>query len=233
MLDRLGRILHGEWNRVSSSRPGRAGEAPQILRPSCAMHSRASILDRSSIGPRIWSARDMDPRVHQALTLLHAGYAGPLSLRDLARAAGLSPSRFRHVFREQVGTFPARYVRALRMTCARLLLERTSLPIKDVMAQIGLNDPSRFTRDFHRVYGRTPIGWRQADGPGHPPGGSDAASLDLNEIVTLANRRQGATTDTRIAALRDGHRGELPRVHVGRGRPTSPGRHRSTEGDVR
>ena len=142
----------------------------------------------------------MDPRIQEALARLHERYGGPLPIRDLARAVNLSPSRFAHVFREQLGTSPARYVRALRMTCARLLLERTSLSIEEVMAQVRLSDPSRFTRDFLRMYGRTPTGWREAaDRPDHPPGGSAAASLDVNEIAALANKRRGAPTETRVS----------------------------------
>lgn len=139
----------------------------------------------------------MDRRIEHALALLHARIATPLSIDRLAHAANLSPSRFAHLFRREVGTPPARYMRALRMTCARLLLERTSLSVKEVMAQVGCNDPSHFTRDFQRCHGRTPTHWRQsvdllANEHGDPPG----ERLDVKEIARLANRRQDAPTQS-------------------------------------
>jgi AraC family transcriptional regulator of arabinose operon len=89
--------------------------------------------------------------------------AGPVSVAELAAAVNLSPSRFWHLFREQTGTSPLRYLHALRLQRAHALIERSFLSIKQVMAQVGINDPSHFARDFKRLYGLPPTELRRLE----------------------------------------------------------------------
>ncbi|HXG55469.1 MAG TPA: helix-turn-helix transcriptional regulator, partial [Vicinamibacterales bacterium] len=51
---------------------------------------------------------------------------------------------------------PARYLQCLRLRRAALLIERTFLSVKEVMALVGYSDPSHFSRDFKRRYGMAP-----------------------------------------------------------------------------
>jgi AraC family transcriptional regulator of arabinose operon len=104
----------------------------------------------------------MDRRIEWVTAQMQARLGATLTVAGLARDVNLSPSRFAHLFQEQLGTSPARYLRALRMTRARLLLERTFLSIKEVMVHVGCNDPSHFSRDFRRVHGVSPREWRTA-----------------------------------------------------------------------
>jgi transcriptional regulator GlxA family with amidase domain len=78
-----------------------------------------------------------------------------LSLHELAAAVDLSDSRFSHLFREHTGLPPLRYIHVLRMTRARVLLEGTFLTVKQVMIQVGISDPSHFSRAFRRFHGIT------------------------------------------------------------------------------
>ncbi len=98
----------------------------------------------------------MDTRIESALAQMEQGLGTPLSIATLAAGVNLSPSRFAHLFYREVGTSPARYLHALRMLRARLLLERTFLSVKEVMALVGCNDPSHFSRDFRRIHGVEP-----------------------------------------------------------------------------
>ena len=50
------------------------------------------------------------------------------------------------------------------MERASVLLERTFLSVKEVMAQVGCTDPSHFSRDFRRHHGFAPREWRNAVG---------------------------------------------------------------------
>ena len=83
-----------------------------------------------------------------------------LTVRELAAIAGLSPSRFAHLFRRMVGVPPLRHLHALRMKQARQLLEESSLPIRDVMRRVGWKDPSHFSKDFKRRFGVGPRRYR-------------------------------------------------------------------------
>jgi AraC-like DNA-binding protein len=99
----------------------------------------------------------MDQRIAWAVAEMQKEMREPLSIARLARTVHLSPSRFAHLFRREVGVPPGRYLHTLRMARAQLLLERTFLSVKEVMALVGCNDPSHFARDFRRAYGMSPV----------------------------------------------------------------------------
>jgi AraC family transcriptional regulator of arabinose operon len=107
-------------------------------------------------------APTIDDRIARALDAMEERMAEPLTIRELAAIAGLSPSRFAHLFRRAVGVPPLRRLQALRLARARQLLEDTSLPIRDVMRQVGCNDPSHFSKDFKRHFGVGPRKYRSS-----------------------------------------------------------------------
>jgi len=98
----------------------------------------------------------VDPRITATVGLMQQRLGQPLAVADLAAAVNLSPSRFRQLFTAQVGAAPAVYLQRLRLRRARLLIERTFLSVKEVMALVGYNDPSHFSRDFRRLHGVSP-----------------------------------------------------------------------------
>lgn len=106
----------------------------------------------------------MEPRIAWAMADIEQRLAEPLSVAQLAAAVRLSPSRFAHLFREQTGMAPMRYLHAQRMMRARVLLERTFLSVKEVMVQVGCSDPSHFARDFRRFHGMPPSECRRTLG---------------------------------------------------------------------
>lgn len=99
----------------------------------------------------LWAIGEMDRR------LAAAEWAA------LALEVNLSPSRFAHLFRQETGYSPSRYLHTLRMERARLLLLRTFLSVKEVMAQVGITDASHFSRDFSKYHGASPSVVRRAD----------------------------------------------------------------------
>lgn len=101
-----------------------------------------------------------DPRIDRAVVEIGRRMGDGITVPDLARAANLSQSRFAHLFRRQMGLSPGRYLRQRRLERARLLLQSTFLSVKHVMAAVGFNDPSHFSRDFQRAYGASPRAWR-------------------------------------------------------------------------
>jgi len=109
------------------------------------------------------SAPPPDPRITWVVTYMHREIARPISITDLSSLVNLSPSRFRALFAAQTGFAPLRYLQRLRLRRARLLVERTFLSVKEVMALVGYNDPSHFARDFHREHGAPPSAFRHED----------------------------------------------------------------------
>jgi AraC-like DNA-binding protein len=134
----------------------------------------------------------MDRRIARALGHMEQQLRAPLTIAALAAEISLSPSRFVHLFRRDVGTTPARYLHVLRMLRARLLLERTSLAEREVMVLVGCSDDTRFSRDFRRFHGVVP-GACRAPGPSagttcvdvSRPGTTEAVA----RVAALANER--------------------------------------------
>ena len=111
---------------------------------------------------------NLDPRIGWAIGEMQRRLGEPITLDDLARKVNLSRSRFAHLFREQTGFSPGRYLRDFRLDRARHLLETTFLSVKEVMAAVGINDPSHFSRDFHAAFGASPREWRKHVGGPRP-----------------------------------------------------------------
>lgn len=103
-----------------------------------------------------------DPRITAALTILreHQRHATELA----ARAVNLSPSRFRHLVRNELGVSPTRYAKHARLDSARALLATTFLSVKEVMYATGFGDASHFARDYKARFSETPSLTKQRHG---------------------------------------------------------------------
>jgi AraC-like DNA-binding protein len=97
--------------------------------------------------------------VQQALDYLHAHYANPIGLDDLAALTHLSPYHFLRLFKAEVGMPPHTYLTQLRIQQAKALLNRGQ-PIAEVAQQVGFTDQSHLARHFKRVVGVTPGQYR-------------------------------------------------------------------------
>ena len=102
----------------------------------------------------------VDRRITWAAAYMQRHLAEPIAIPALAARVKLSPSRFRHLFKEQIGLGPAQHLQSLRLRRARLLIERTFLTVKEVMVLVGYHDPSHFARDFRRAYEVAPSALR-------------------------------------------------------------------------
>ena len=112
------------------------------------------------LGPRLGLPGAMDYRVTHIVDRMREGLHGELPLEDLAAEVGLSASRLAFLFRHETGRSPGAYLHTLRMERARVLVESTDLPVREVMRQVGLSDPSHFSRDFRNAHGFSPRAYR-------------------------------------------------------------------------
>ncbi len=112
-----------------------------------------------------------EPRITRALRLIDAGLNDQrLTIAYLAEELHLSPSRLRQLFALELGVAPKSYIRKTRLRRARILLANSSLSVKEVMAAVGFNDPSDFSRAYRRLFGVTPSVCRECRcARGHSP----------------------------------------------------------------
>lgn len=95
-----------------------------------------------------------DPRIRQALKFL--GEKETPKLSEIAARVNLSTSRFRHLFKKELGISPKHYVTLLQLRWAKHLLENSWLEVKEVTAVIGVNDVSHFVRAYKAMFRQTP-----------------------------------------------------------------------------
>jgi AraC family transcriptional regulator of arabinose operon len=106
--------------------------------------------------------RPRDARIEKALELLSFGMTEPFSERRIAGAVGLSSSRFRHLFRDQVGDSARNFHEQLRLRRARDLLAMSGWTVAEVADELGFASPFYFTLRFKKHTGQSPRAFRQA-----------------------------------------------------------------------
>jgi AraC-like DNA-binding protein len=103
-------------------------------------------------------------RVTGALRRIEAatrdGHNAALSVRCLARDAGMSAYHFLRVFRQVAGTTPHQFVLRMRLHRAALRLRRSSEAISAIAFDCGFGDLSTFNHRFRRIMGVSPGEYR-------------------------------------------------------------------------
>jgi transcriptional regulator GlxA family with amidase domain len=95
-------------------------------------------------------------RIQSALAYAKRNLDKPLTVRQLAEAAHLSPRQFSRAFRAETGQSPAKAVENLRVEAARLMMEQSRHPIDVIARQTGFADRDRMRRAFLRAFGQPP-----------------------------------------------------------------------------
>jgi AraC family transcriptional regulator len=133
---------------------------------------------------RLFSASDTEgrpaPRLRSAEAarlreLIATHLAEPLSLSQLADAAGLSVGHLVRAFKASFGVTPYQYILRARVLRAQELIEAGGLRLTDVATQVGFSDLSQMSKTFRRVLNRSPSAVaRQVEGR-RPTGDSNAS----------------------------------------------------------
>ena len=102
--------------------------------------------------------------VDRVEAILSARWREPLSLRDLAREAGVSVFHLCRAFRTCTGRPMYQYRQQLRLRSALDLVRDTTRPLVDIALDAGFSSHSHFTASFRRAFGVTPQ-WLRRTGP--------------------------------------------------------------------
>ena len=101
----------------------------------------------------------------RARDLADRRYAEPLTVDDLAAAAGLSRAHFSREFRRAFGVSPHAYLLTRRLERAATLLRTTDRSVAEICLSVGLLSVGSFTTSFTRAFGRSPTAYRAAFPP--------------------------------------------------------------------
>jgi len=101
----------------------------------------------------------------RARDLADVRYAEPLTVADMAAAAGLSPAHFSRAFQRAFGESPHAYLLTRRLERAAALLRSTDRSVAEICLRVGWTSVGSFTSSFTRVHGTTPTAYRAAAPP--------------------------------------------------------------------
>jgi AraC-like DNA-binding protein/mannose-6-phosphate isomerase-like protein (cupin superfamily) len=104
---------------------------------------------------------EREQRLRRALDHIALHAHEPLTQPAVAKAAGMSTSRFRAFFKETTGWGFAQYVRDLRVERAAKLLRETHDSVATIAHMTGFADQSHLMRCFKAKYSIAPLGYRR------------------------------------------------------------------------
>jgi AraC-like DNA-binding protein len=96
-------------------------------------------------------------KIAKSIRTMHASFNQQLDVSMLARDAGMSVPTFHVHFKAVTNTSPMQYLKSTRLHQARLLMVRNGMTAAAACAEVGYESPSQFSREFKRLFSRTPV----------------------------------------------------------------------------
>jgi AraC family transcriptional regulator len=145
--------LHARGSASDALSTATAAIALQELLLWCAARAQAQ-----SVAP--------DPEaaaiVERVAAIIDAKFDALPSISRIAREVGKSQNYVARRFREHFGMTILQYALGRRVAQARVLLEATDLPIRQVAARVGIDDAQYFNKQIRRQLGDSPSAIREA-----------------------------------------------------------------------
>ena len=101
---------------------------------------------------------------HEMLGFVHANFAQPLSVKDIADSAILNKNRCSALFKKYTNMSPIKYLNEYRLYTAKNMILHTDKSISDISADVGYNQISHFIEQFRLSYGMSPLKYRNKFG---------------------------------------------------------------------
>jgi AraC-like DNA-binding protein len=131
--------------------------------PALAPLIEQEILYRLLTGPfgprllQIATTETPSNRIAQAVAWLRENFTRPLRIEALAERVGMSVSSLHHHFKAVAAMTPMQYQKQLRLHEARRLMLMEHLDVGTAGYKVGYESPSQFSREYHRLYGLSPM----------------------------------------------------------------------------
>lgn len=100
----------------------------------------------------------------EAAELMAANIEEPLTLSEIADAAGISLRQLERLFHRYYNVTPAQHYLTLRLRRARELLSHTSAPIMQITVACGFQTASHFCKAYRALFGHSPSEHRRQGG---------------------------------------------------------------------
>lgn len=125
----------------------------EVLDAAATAELVRSVVHNLCVGPP--PVRHLDERIVRALEAIRGSDASRIPIEEIAKKVFLSPSRFAHLFSEEVGLPFRRYVLWRKLNRAMLMIGRGNTLSAAAHAG-GFADSAHLTRTFYQMFGIPP-----------------------------------------------------------------------------
>ena len=157
----LDESLHLVARRALSDEAGAAASIARLSEILFIEAVRASVERHPPLANVMTAMTDL--HIGRSLELVHKTPGDPWTVETLAKASGMSRSRFAERFTELVGVAPMAYVTEWRLQKALARLGSSKSSVKEVAAQAGYQSAAAFARAFSQRFGTPPTDTRSLE----------------------------------------------------------------------
>ncbi len=109
-----------------------------------------------------WNSRDNLQMLRKCVAYVDAHFTEALTPDSLSRQFAISRSVLCSAFQQRTGLPLHKYISQKRIQQAQLLIRtQENLPLSEIAAQVGYEDSSTFYRNFRKLTGLSPAGYRK------------------------------------------------------------------------
>ncbi|HEY0255641.1 MAG TPA: AraC family transcriptional regulator [Kofleriaceae bacterium] len=101
--------------------------------------------------------------IARAIAQLRRTFRSPISVPELARSVGMSPSAFHKHFKAITASSPLQFQKHLRLLEARRLLRMGATSVATTAFDVGYESATQFSREYTRKFGTPPSADQQHD----------------------------------------------------------------------
>ncbi|GGD79901.1 AraC family transcriptional regulator [Paenibacillus nasutitermitis] len=108
--------------------------------------------------PDKWSAQSY---IYDQIRYMEDNYMQGITLDDLAKRSGYTPSYIIRLFKEMTTLTPLQYLFELRMDAATSYLQSTPMSVQEIAETVGFPNIHYFSRMFKKKFGESPTEWKR------------------------------------------------------------------------
>lgn len=154
-------ILEQLLEERTSTVPGAGIASAQLAQLLFIQILRAHLASAGAL-PSGWLRAMGEPRLVRALQVMHGEPGRAWRLGELAKAAGMSRTRFAVHFSAVAGVAPLAYLAEWRMRLAQRMLREEDTSVLELAESLGYASESAFSHAFKRITGMAPRNYRSA-----------------------------------------------------------------------
>ena len=135
-----------------------SGDQFQVLEA----YSRFYLLLKDLIPQMLQSDVTYDKALQSAIEYITANWNKDFSVSDLAKSCFVSESTLYHLFQNELGQTPIRFLNSIRINVAIEHLENSNYSISTISQLVGFNSENHFRKVFAEFTGNTPLKFRKS-----------------------------------------------------------------------